>query len=208
MLRDQRTNAPFTVVFLCATLTQPRVWERILWKVNICLSNTFDNDWQLIFAKIGLKINWSVLRYRKRAQSTAVLRLIMQRSCLFWPVTGQKRQLPPKMVWSHNLHIIASGHFLIQVTRHSPPKRTVYSQFRLEGTKWIETVFQRILLYSATEFAHFGICNGKLKVVGIKDEKSQTKRFLKRWYRRFLPVLPSADMHVSHFVVDNIVQLD
>lgn len=78
----------------------------------------------------------------------------------------------------------------------------------LEGTKWIETVFQRILLYSATEFAHFGICNGKLKVVGIKDEKRQTKRFLKRWYRRFLPVLPSGDMHVSHFVVDNIVQLD
>ena len=36
--------------------------------------------WQLIFAKIGLKINWSVLRYRKRAQSTAVLRLIMQRT--------------------------------------------------------------------------------------------------------------------------------
>ena len=133
--------------------------------------------WQLIFAKIGLKTNWSVLRYRKHAQSTAVLRLIMQRSSLFWPVTGQKRQLPPKMVWSHNLHIIASGHFLIQVTRHSPPKRTVYSQFRLEGTKWIETVFQRILLYSATEFTHFGICNGKLKLVGIKDEKSQTKRF-------------------------------
>ena len=36
--------------------------------------------WQLIFAKIGLKINWSVLRYRKRAQSTAVLRLMMQRT--------------------------------------------------------------------------------------------------------------------------------
>ena len=72
---------------------------------------------------------------------------------------------------------IGSGNFLIQVTQHSPPKRTEYSQFRLEGTKWIEQVFQRILLYSATEFAHFGICNGKLKVVGIKDEKSQTKRF-------------------------------
>lgn len=26
--------------------------------------------------------------------------------------------------------------------------------------------------------------------------------------RRFLPVLDNADLHVSHFVVDNIAQLD
>ena len=181
-----------------------------------------------IVAKIDLKINWFVLRYRKRAKSTAVWRLIMQRTHVqHWPkeATSSKNGL----ITYDNLHIIVSvaceasvssrgssrklgqeqkkneclqpffcfrstfraitrletlatqaigsGNFLIQVTQHSPPKRTEYSQFRLEGTKWIEQVFQRILLYSATEFARFGICNGKLKVVGIKDEKSQTKRF-------------------------------
>lgn len=117
-----------------------------------------------------------MLRYRKRAKSTAVLRLMMQRTHVqHWPKEAASSK--NGLITYDNLHIIVSGNFLIQVTQHSPPKRTEYSQFRLDGTKWIETVFQRILLYSATEFAHFRICNGKLKVVGIKDEKSQTKRF-------------------------------